>query len=183
MVDPARLRDLLIRIESRVARLESYGRRSEEEFTSDEEGTAAAKYFLLTAIEDALAVANHIIASEGYRGPADYPDAFRVLTEEGVLDRELGVRLEAMARFRNLLVHGYAKVDDQRVHGFLRTDLRDLASYVRSVLEGSLTWDELQPPEGIALRRSKANGRDSTASESTGSTACAFAGPNRGLRT
>jgi len=143
MVDPARLRDLLTRIESRVERLESYGQRSEGEFIGDEEGTAAAKYYLLTAIEDALAVANHIIASEGYRGPADYADAFRVLTEEGVLNGELGVRLEAMARFRNLLVHGYAKVDDQRVHGFLRTDLRDLASYV----------------------------------------ACAFAGPNRGLRT
>lgn len=56
MVDPARLRDLLTRIESRVTRLESYGQRSEEEFTGDEEGTAAAKYFLLTAIEDALAV-------------------------------------------------------------------------------------------------------------------------------
>lgn len=135
MVDPARLRDLLIRIESRVARLESYGQRSEEEFTDDEEGTAAAKYFLLTAIEDALAVANHIIAAEGHRGPADYADAFRVLTEKGVLNRELGARLEAMARFRNLLVHGYTKVDDRRVHGFLRADLQDLTSYVRSVLE------------------------------------------------
>lgn len=135
MVDAARLRDLLTRIESRVARLESYGERSEQEFIGDEEGMAAAKYFLLTAIEDALAVANHIIAAEAYRGPADYADAFRVLVEEGVVDRELGTRLEAMARFRNLLVHGYAKVDDQRVHGFLRADLHDLRGYVRSVLE------------------------------------------------
>lgn len=135
MVDAARLRDLLTRIESRVARLESYGERSEEAFVGDEEGAAAAKYFLLTAIEDALAVANHIIASEGYRGPADYADAFRVLTGEGVLAEELGGRLEAMARFRNLLVHGYAKVDDGRVHGFLRADLRDLTAYVGSVLE------------------------------------------------
>lgn len=135
MVDSARLRDLLARIEGRVVRLERYGRRSQEEFVDDEEGTAAAKYFLLTAIEDALAVANHIIASEGYRGPADYADAFRVLAEERVLASPLGTRLEAMARFRNLLVHGYAKVDDARVHGFLRSDLDDLGAFVRAVLE------------------------------------------------
>jgi uncharacterized protein YutE (UPF0331/DUF86 family) len=33
--------------------------------------------------------------------------------------------LQAMARFRNLLVHGYAQVDDQRVIEILRTRLDD----------------------------------------------------------
>ncbi|HSM08112.1 MAG TPA: hypothetical protein VLA33_03750 [Gemmatimonadota bacterium] len=42
---------------------------------------------LINVIEDALAVANHVIASEGYRSPGDYADSFRVL-EEQVLDAE-----------------------------------------------------------------------------------------------
>jgi len=135
MVDAARLRDLVARLDERLNRLEPYTDRSERDFLADEEGVAAAKYYLLTAIEDALAISNHIIASEGFRGPADYADAFRVLADGGILDPELTERLEAMARFRNLLVHVYARVDDARVHRFLSDDLADVKRFIRSVLE------------------------------------------------
>lgn len=135
MVDPSRVRDLLARIEARLSRLEPYGRRSVEDFLSDDEAVAAAKYYLLTAIEDALAVANHIIASEGFRGPTDYADSFRILVEQDIVASDLGRRLEAMARFRNLLVHVYADVDDARVHGFLRSDVTDLEAFLAAVLE------------------------------------------------
>ena len=134
MVDAPRLRALLARLDERRERLERYGRRSLENYLADEEGVLASKYLLLTAIEDGLAIANHVIASEAYRSPADYADAFRVLAERGVVDEELGRRLEAMARFRNLLIHVYAEVDDARIHGFLTEDLSDLKSYVASIL-------------------------------------------------
>ena len=134
MVDAPRLRALLTRIAERRARLERYAARSLSDYLTDEEGVLASKYLLVTAIEDTLAVANHIVASEGYRSPADYADAFRVLTERGVVNRDLGVRLEAMARFRNLLVHVYAEVDDERVHRYLGEDLADLDAFVAAVL-------------------------------------------------
>ena len=86
-------------------------------------------------IEDALSAANHVIASEGYRAPADYADAFRSLREAGVLDAELADRLEAMARIRNLLIHRYADVDDRRVHGYLHQDLDDLDAFMVAILD------------------------------------------------
>jgi uncharacterized protein YutE (UPF0331/DUF86 family) len=80
-------------------------------------------------------VANHVIASEGWRSPADYADAFAVLREHDVLSRDLADRLAAMARFRNLLVHVYAEVDDARVHRFLREDLGDFEPFASAVLD------------------------------------------------
>ena len=38
-----------------------------------------------------------------------------------------------MARFRNLLVHGYAVVDDNRVIEILKTHLGDLDEFRRSL--------------------------------------------------
>ena len=108
---------------------------ADEEYLADPRSIHASKYLLLTAIEDVLAVANHVIASEGYRAPADYADAFRSLVESGVLEPALGDRLEAMSRFRNLLVHVYAEVDDRRVHGYLRGDLGDLEEFARAILK------------------------------------------------
>ena len=105
------------------------------DYLDDPRSIHASKYLLLTAIEDVLAVANHVIASEGYRAPADYADAFRSLVESHVLDPALGERLAAMSRFRNLLVHVYAEVDDRRVHEYLSGDLGDLEEFARAVLK------------------------------------------------
>jgi uncharacterized protein YutE (UPF0331/DUF86 family) len=135
MVDPARLRALLSRLESRLRELEPYAATEVDTFIADRQAVNAAKYLLVTVIEDALAAANHVIASEGFRSPSDYADAFRSLSEAKVLDPELASRLEAMARFRNLLVHVYADVDDRRVHLFLRADLEDLRRLALAILE------------------------------------------------
>lgn len=147
MVDPDRLRYLLGRLADRRGRLDRYAGTDPADYLEAEEAVAASKYRLITAIEDVLAVANHVIASEGYRSPAESADAFAVLREHDVLDRPLSDRLQAMARFRNLLVHVYAEVDDRRVHRFLQEDLGDFDAFIRAVLE---SFPELEPDDGTA---------------------------------
>ena len=107
MVDAGRLRAILSRLQARQRELAEYAALTQERYLADARGVYASKYLLLTAIEDALAVANHVIASEGYRAPSDYADALRSLREAGVVDAVLAGRLEGIARFRNLLVHQY----------------------------------------------------------------------------
>lgn len=133
MVDSPRLRTLLERIDRKRGRLKRYGEMSLADYLRDAERIDASKYLLLTAIEDALAAANHVIASEGLRTPVDYADAFRSLADASLLEHELADRLQQMARFRNLLVHVYTEVDDRRVHEFLRSDIADLERFVQAM--------------------------------------------------
>jgi uncharacterized protein YutE (UPF0331/DUF86 family) len=134
MVDAARLRSILSRLRARRQQLQRYADREQPDYVADSEAVYASRYLLLTVMENALSAANHVIASEGYRAPSDYADAFRSLREAGILEAALSARLEAMARFRNLLVHQYAEVDDRRVHEFLRRDRADLDAYVGAIL-------------------------------------------------
>lgn len=75
------------------------------------------------------------------RAPASFADSFAVLGEAGFVDPGLVPALQEMARFRNLLVHGYLRVDDRRVAEILRTRLGDLdafrAQVARRALEGA----------------------------------------------
>jgi uncharacterized protein YutE (UPF0331/DUF86 family) len=135
VVDAPRLRSLLSGLRARRTELRSYAERDLDAYISDPQAVHASKYLLLTSIEDALSAANHVIASEGYRAPADYADAFRSLREAGVLNSALADRLEAMARFRNLLIHRYADVDDRRVHQYLQQDLDDLDAFIAAILD------------------------------------------------
>jgi uncharacterized protein YutE (UPF0331/DUF86 family) len=56
-----------------------------------------------------------------------------IMAELGVIDDDLKTRMMRMARFRNLLVHLYARVDDGQVHRFIRESLGDLERYLVSV--------------------------------------------------
>jgi uncharacterized protein YutE (UPF0331/DUF86 family) len=58
-----------------------------------------------------------------------------VLAELGALPAELARRLARVARFRNLLVHVYARVDDAEVHRVIREDLGDLERYLVAIGE------------------------------------------------
>lgn len=95
--------------------LENLGAVPAQEFLADRKAVNAAKYLLIVATEACIDICNHIVAKKGGRAPSDYADCFRVLQETGLLPAELEARLEAMARFRNMLVHLYWKVGDAEV--------------------------------------------------------------------
>lgn len=135
MVDAGRLRTLLDRIADETAHLRRLAAMPDDELTGDPDRLAAVKYRFVVAIEAAIDVCQHVISSEGLRAPADFADAFRSLGEAGYLQPEIVPQLQQMTRFRNLLVHGYARIDDARVVDVLRTRLDDLDSFRRQVAQ------------------------------------------------
>jgi uncharacterized protein YutE (UPF0331/DUF86 family) len=94
------------------------------------------------SIECCLDIANHIIAAEGFRAPKDYADSFKVLEENNVLHKELGIKLRQMAKFRNRLVHLYGEIDDEYVYEFIKKDLQDISNFKKAI-----TGRYLAPPE------------------------------------
>jgi len=93
----------------------------------------AAKYLMITAIEGAFSVCNHIAVRKG-RIPKSYSECFRELASLGVIDRKLGERLSRMAKFRNLLVHQYWRIDDERVFRIIEEDVADLEEFIEAVV-------------------------------------------------
>jgi uncharacterized protein YutE (UPF0331/DUF86 family) len=133
MVDPPRLLALLDRIATETAGLRRLAALPDADLGPTSDALAAAKYRFVVAIEAAVDICRHVAASEGLRAPRDMRDAFAVLAEAGWLPDEH--EFAAMAGFRNLLVHGYAEVDDERVRHVLRTRLDDLDAFRRAVAE------------------------------------------------
>lgn len=129
MISAPRLQALLDRINAETGHL----RRLSALPHLDPDQLAAVKYRFVVAIEASIDAARHVAVSTGLRGATDFADAFVVLGDAGILEPDLVPRLQALARFRNLLVHGYAAVDDGRVVEILRTELDDLDRFRRQV--------------------------------------------------
>ncbi len=93
----------------------------------------AVERSLQVAVEICLDIGRRLIALEGLRYPEDNQDVFRVLAEEGIVSGDLLDVLLDMARFRNLIVHDYARIDDAQVYGILKKRLGDFDAFARAV--------------------------------------------------
>ncbi len=105
----------------------------DEQFWSNELYIDSAKLHLIQAIEDVASICTHLMARVGGVAPSAYPECFASLHQRGIIDETLAQRLQAMARFRNLLVHRYWQIDDRQVLRVAREDIGDLDEFLRQV--------------------------------------------------
>ena len=107
--------------------------RSFQQYTENVRLKKAVERSLQIAVEVCLDIGRRLIALEGFRYPEDNQDVFKVLEEEKVVPRDLLPALTDMARFRNLIVHDYTRIDDARVYAILKKRLGDFDAYARAV--------------------------------------------------
>lgn len=131
VVDVERLRRVLQRVSDDLAVLDRYAA-DPDAVRHDPARLGHVKYLFVTAIEGGVDAAHHVCASEGWGPPDSNADAVRTLIRHGVVPEEVGAAVALAAGFRNLLVHGYATVDDDRVVGHL-AELDRLRAYVAAL--------------------------------------------------
>jgi uncharacterized protein YutE (UPF0331/DUF86 family) len=131
-------RDLLLR---KLAELDQYlGQVSEyrditiDQYRGDWKTQRIVERTLQMAIEMCVDIVNHVIADRGLRVPATYAEAFEVLGEAGLLDAARRDAMIRMSKFRNVIVHDYARVDPAIVVRILREHLEDFAQFKAAVL-------------------------------------------------
>ena len=127
MVDPDRVRD-------KLAALTAYRDELRSIEPEDDRPTArfSRRYLVQAGIQVCIDLANHLIASEGWRTATEFREAFVRLTEHGVIDTELSGRLQVMVGMRNRLVHLYDEVDDALVARVVEEDLGDRDAFARA---------------------------------------------------
>jgi len=110
-----KIREKVSDIKEAISFLKGYAHEKEEIFISNPEAVGAVRYYFIMLIEAAMNIANHLCSRLLEKAPSNYAETFLLLGKQGIITPELADRLARMARFRNLLVHGYAKVDDRKM--------------------------------------------------------------------
>ena len=107
----------------------------EDQFVTDADKVASAKYHFIVAIEACIDLCNHLISRNRFRVPEDYGDTFRVMAEVGALSPEFADVLVSMGKFRNRLVHIYWEVDNRQVHQLLCNRLQDFRRFLKEMAQ------------------------------------------------
>jgi uncharacterized protein YutE (UPF0331/DUF86 family) len=66
--------------------------------------------------------------------PGEYAECFAILAEAGIIRGDLSERLQKMARFRNLLVHIYWKINYEAVYEIIQQNLSDLRFFTQIIV-------------------------------------------------
>ncbi len=90
---------------------------------------------LQLACENCLDIAAHLISRSGFREPKDNKDLFVILYENGIIDDASQSAMIKMAKFRNIVVHDYSRIDPEIVIGILKKNLGDFKHFAKEVLQ------------------------------------------------
>jgi uncharacterized protein YutE (UPF0331/DUF86 family) len=94
---------------------------------------------LQIAIEACFDIGKIIISQKMLRDPKDNKDIFVILAEAGIIGLRSLEFLTPMAGTRNILVHGYDKVDDSLVYGILKRHLNDFDIFLTEIRDNYLS--------------------------------------------
>jgi uncharacterized protein YutE (UPF0331/DUF86 family) len=131
-------RDLILRkladLEQYLNQLSEYRGLSVDDYQRDWKIQRIVERTLQIAIEACADIASRVIADRGLRVPATYAETFEVLAEAGLLDSGLRDAMVRMAKFRNVIVHEYTRVDSAIVVRVLNECLEDFTRFRAAAL-------------------------------------------------
>lgn len=86
------------------------------------------------ACEASIDLAMHIVASKKLGLPQSSREAFDLLVEANVINKDLSNNLKAMVGFRNIAVHDYQSVNLEIVQKIIEKHLSDFKLFTKEIL-------------------------------------------------
>jgi len=129
----SRIREKVVDIRENVEVLKYYAYQDQDTFLSNKEAVRSARYAFIVMIEASCNIANHLCAKLLNNSPESYAECFLILGNNDLITKELSQRLGKMAGFRNLLVHGYAEIDDKKMFAIMQNNLEDIEWWLKEL--------------------------------------------------
>ena len=134
MVDKAVILRKLSELETYLKQVREYSGITLQAYKSDWKTQRIVERTLQMMVETCADIAGHIASDRGMRTPTGYADTFRVLEDNGIISPDLCGSMEKMAKFRNIVVHQYERVDSEIVIAILSRYLNDFERYREAIL-------------------------------------------------
>jgi uncharacterized protein YutE (UPF0331/DUF86 family) len=114
--------------------LEEYKTISLIDYQTNKKDQRFVERTLHLACECCLDIAAHVISRLGLREPKDNKDLFVVLHENKIISEAVHTEMVKMAKFRNIVVHDYARIEPEVVMGILKKNLSDFNHFAREII-------------------------------------------------
>ena len=140
MVNRNLLSSKLAELGDRVNRIRTLGALSVEELIANRDAFDLASFNLMLAVQVCADIAAHVIADARWPAAKNLAEGFTRLEEQGVIAASVAQALRKAVGLRNVVAHGYARVDPAAIHSAATKGLADLEAFSQAVA----SWAALQ---------------------------------------
>ncbi len=135
MVDSSLILRKISELETYYVQIKEFKDLTYDAYVSDWKTQRIVERTLQLMIEMCADIANHIISDAELRTPQTYADTFKVLFENKIIDEALRDVMIKMAKFRNIIVHQYERVDAEIVIGIVKKHVDDVLQYRNAIMQ------------------------------------------------
>jgi uncharacterized protein YutE (UPF0331/DUF86 family) len=104
-----------------------------DEILKDDFMRGALERYMQLSAEISMDVGEIIISEEELEAPFFHREIFEILGKEEILSKELASTFSEIAKFRNVLVHDYMKIDFDKMYSYLQNDLGDFEKFIKAI--------------------------------------------------
>lgn len=104
-----------------------------EEYISSRDKIDIVERNIQVALEACLDIGKIIIANKELQEPSDNKGIFMVLAEAGIIKKKSLSFLIPMAGTRNILIHGYDRIDNGLIYGILKKHLPNFEEFLNQI--------------------------------------------------
>jgi uncharacterized protein YutE (UPF0331/DUF86 family)/predicted nucleotidyltransferase len=126
---------MLTSLNENIKHLESKKNITFEEYQNNRDIQAIVERKLETSIQACIDIGNHLISQENMGTPDHYGEIFIILGQHNVIPQDSVDTMVKMAGFRNILVHEYRELLNERVYKFLQSGLKDFYVFARAIIK------------------------------------------------
>lgn len=134
MIDREVLESKLRFLREYMSDLKEYREISLKDYLSRKKDQRFLERTLHLACECCIDIAAHIISRQGFREPKDNKDLFAILFENKIISENICNTMIKMAKFRNIIVHDYARIEPEIVLGILKRDIGDFKNFAQGII-------------------------------------------------
>lgn len=132
-VDIDLIRRKLSRLNMYLDKLKPISEKSFNEYLSDFYLKSTAERMVQLIVECASDINNHVVVESRQRPPEDYTSSFTRASDVGLISRDLAQKIKGSGGMRNIIVHEYIDIDDEKVYNNLSMAIADFKEYIKQV--------------------------------------------------
>lgn len=120
----------LIRVSDQIDQLFGNGI---NDYLSDPRNALSLKYLLIEAVEAMADICQHLLAKAKGIVCEGYVDCLVKAGEAGIIATSLSQKLRKLADLRNILIHRYWVVDDEKIYSQTMKNKQNLRSFIDQI--------------------------------------------------
>lgn len=134
MVDRERILSKMSELRGYLEKLKEIVPQTFKEYSRSELKRRACERLLQISIECMLDICDLVFSGLKLGIPLSEEDIIERLNAEGVITNKTASKLKGMKGMRNILVHRYPYVDDEKIFRSLKTELKDFDIFIEEIL-------------------------------------------------